>query len=191
MENKLMFIDNETGGFDERNQSLLTIGLAFWKDGKIVATEELGIAKEKYQVCEQALEVNHINLEQLRKQGMPSLEVIKRVEKFCKNSFGDEKVVFAGHNVGFDLKFLRQFYYENGYSNETYEEKYSYRSVDTASIIKYLYLAGVLKEDVSSSSKAFEYFHIDFAEGARHTAIGDCIATAELFNKLISLIEKR
>lgn len=60
---------------------------------------------------------------------------------------------------------------------------------DTSSILYYLYLAGHIKQKAISSDEAFDYFGIK-VEG-RHTAIGDAIATAKLFTKLLYLTNKK
>jgi len=52
--------------------------------------------------------------------------------------------------------------------------------------LHYLYLAGRIKHKAISSNEAFDLFDIK-VEG-RHTAIGDAIATAKLFTRLLYLI---
>lgn len=57
--------------------------------------------------------------------------------------------------------------------------------IDTSSILQFLYFSGKLQRNISSSDAAFEYFNIYVKK--RHSALDDCKATVQLFNKLISL----
>ena len=91
--------------------------------------------------------------------------------------------VLAGHNVHFDAAFLRTFFALN---NKDYSKFFSHRMIDTSSILHYLHLAGRLKQKATSSDQAFGLFDIQ-VEG-RHTALGDAVATAELFTELLNLI---
>ncbi|NLV90198.1 MAG: 3'-5' exonuclease [Tenericutes bacterium] len=184
MEKKLMFLDVETGGLDEMNDSLLTIGLVYWENGEIVNGTEILISLPDYKVCKRAMDINKIDLNLLRENGCSEVEAINKVNEYCKEHFGVEKVILAGHNVSFDIAFLRELFRRN---NVNYDERFGHRSVDTSSILKYLYYKGAFKEDISSSDKAFEYFGIDFEEGKRHSALGDSEATAKLFNKLLKV----
>ena len=94
------------------------------------------------------------------------------------------KITLAGHNVHFDVAFLKPFFAAN---NKDFSQYFSHRVIDTSSILYYLYLSGRMKQKATSSDKAFELFDIH-VEG-RHTALGDAVATAELFNKLLVLIK--
>jgi DNA polymerase III epsilon subunit-like protein len=49
-----------------------------------------------------------------------------------------------------------------------------------------LHFAGRLPIEACSSSGAFKYFNIGV--GKRHDALDDCIATVELYEKLIELM---
>jgi DNA polymerase-3 subunit epsilon len=97
---------------------------------------------------------------------------------------GQGKITLAGHNVHFDANFLRSFFSAN---DKNFSEFFSHRIIDTSSILYYLYLAGRIKQRAISSDEAFNLFDIK-VEG-RHTAIGDAIATAKLFTKLLDLLK--
>jgi DNA polymerase-3 subunit epsilon len=92
----------------------------------------------------------------------------------------EEKITLAGHNVHFDADFLKRFFSAN---DKDFSEFFSHRMIDTSSILHYLYLSGSIKHRAISSDEAFRLFNIN-VEG-RHTAIGDAIATAKLFTKLL------
>jgi DNA polymerase-3 subunit epsilon len=86
--------------------------------------------------------------------------------------------------VHFDADFLRSFFTAN---NQDFSKYFSHRIIDTSSILHYLYLSGQIKQKAISSDEAFDLFDIK-VEG-RHTALGDAIATAKLFTKLLNLIK--
>ena len=54
--------------------------------------------------------------------------------------------------------------------------------------MSFLFISGKIPYQISSSSKAFDYYGISVQ--GRHTAIGDAIATVELFDKLLLTVDK-
>ena len=112
-----------------------------------------------------------------------SSQVIEQIVAFISIHFPlQRKITIAGHNVQFDVNFLKVLFSEN---NEDFSKFFSHRIIDTSSILYYLYLAGYLKQRAISSDEAFDLFEIKVER--RHTALGDAIATAKLFTKLLSL----
>lgn len=172
---KLIFLDTETGGIDPRVNSLLSIGLVIWENKKIITEKEFLVKEKNYNVTAQAMEINKINLDELKKKGLEKSEIKKEITNLVKNNF-KEKAILAGHNINFDISFLKKIFEEKEFS-----EIFSYRSIDTASIIKYLSIKKGL--DLNSLDDAIKYYNLKVNE--RHTALGDAIVTAELFNKLL------
>jgi DNA polymerase-3 subunit epsilon len=95
----------------------------------------------------------------------------------------DEKIVLGGHNINFDVNFLSAFLTRNGYN---FQQRFSHRTVDTSAILFYLYLTGKLKRKLTASQDALDYFGI-VVQG-RHTALGDAVATAQLFSRLVDIL---
>jgi DNA polymerase III subunit epsilon len=182
----ILFIDTETGGIQPGKNSLLSLALVVWKESKIKASTEILINDGVLDVTEKALEINGIDLEEHKKIAVSSAVALRQFDDFINANFPpDEKIVLGGHNITFDVNFLNAFLAANNYN---YNKRFSHRFVDTASILFYLYLTGKLKTKIVSSQEAFEYFHITV--DGRHTALGDAIATAQLFSRLISLLYK-
>lgn len=183
MEDRLLFIDTETGGLNPNKHSLLSLAMVVWEDMEIIATEELLINDGKLSVTDEALSINKIDIGKHKKSAISSSLAIEKILLFISRHFPHQrKITLAGHNVQFDVNFLKIFFSQN---NENFSKFFSHRIIDTSSILYYLYLAGHLKHKAISSDEAFDLFEIK-VEG-RHTAIGDAIATAKLFTRLISL----
>lgn len=108
--------------------------------------------------------------------------MVKRIRGIKEQYFNNEIMTVAGHNIAFDISFIKQLYKKGGYN---FTEDFSHRTVDTASILQFLYFTGKLQKNISSSDAAFQYFNIDVKK--RHTALDDCRATVCLFNELILL----
>jgi len=180
---KILFVDLETGGIDPLTHSILSIGLVVWSDLNIVDSLELCVNDGVLNVTSEALEINKINLETHKKKSLSSKQAIEKVLFFIQQHFeANEKITLAGHNVNFDVNFLRYFFKKN---NVDFNAYFSHRFIDTSSILYYLYFSGKLKKKCVSSDEAFQYFRISVSK--RHTALDDAKATAELFNKLLVL----
>lgn len=183
---KILFIDTETGGLDPIKNSLLSIAFIVWQEFKIVDTKEILINDGVLNVTEYALQINGINIEEHKKVAIKPPEAINELDHFLSIYFTpDEKITLGGHNINFDVNFLRQFLSENNYS---FNKRFSHRYVDTATILYYLYLSGKIEQKALSSQEAFEFFGISLDN--RHTALGDAIATAKLFSILLKKIYK-
>ena len=45
---RILFLDTETGGLDETQYDLLSVGMVVWEDNKIIDTKEILISKAEY-----------------------------------------------------------------------------------------------------------------------------------------------
>ena len=186
---RLLVIDTETGGLDALTHSILTLGAVVWDNGELVDTFEIVIAEPSIVADPDALKVNRINLKDVRKDGISPESSVQRIDAFLNEYFKpDERVPLVGHNVGFDIDFLRRLY---RLGNGDYEKRFSHRTVDTAGIIRFLIVAGLIDLDSGSSSAAFKYFGVSIEDQDRHTALGDAIATATLFTRLVRSVDSK
>lgn len=183
---KILFIDTETGGLDPSVNSLLSMAFVVWRKFKIVAVKEILINDGILNVTEKALEINGIVLEEHKKVAVNPSEAIIMLDQFLDLHFHpDEKITLGGHNINFDVNFIKNFLSKNGYN---FNRRFSHRYVDTATILYYLYLSNKIAQKAISSQEAFDFFGITVEN--RHTALSDAVATTKLFTILLKKIYK-
>src|SRR5690606_30430214 len=181
--NKILFIDTETGGLDPLEHSLLSVAFAVWDNGKITTSKEFLINDGVLNVTSKALEINGINIIEHSRIALKSKYAISEIKNFLNQNFEfDEKIILCGHNILFDINFFKNFWNKN---EGNYNKRFSHRYVDTASILFFLSITNKLPENSNSSQNAFDLFGISIDK--RHSALGDVLGTAELFNRLIEL----
>lgn len=186
MEDRLLFIDTETGGLNPNKHSLLSLAMVVWEDMEIIDSQEILINDGLLSVTEEALSINKIDIEKHKQSAISPSQAIEKILIFIGKHFIEQrKITLAGHNVQFDVSFLKVLFFQN---NENFNPYFSHRIIDTSSILYYLYLADHFKNRAISSDEAFALFEIKV--DGRHTALGDALATAELFTKLLHLTKK-
>lgn len=214
---KLICLDTETGGLDPKQHSLLSIGML------IVTLSDKGIEfsdprqwfvkHDVYKVTSGALKVNKINIEDHDVVSKPwQTEVQPEIFEYLSAHGFDhkEKVAFLGHNVTFDIEFLKTNIKDLPYVYPKYDEGklisinslldfISHRHVDTAGISRFLIQAGVFPKEASAKSDyLFERYKKEILDElskyplskiahspGRHTALGDVIRTAIVYREML------
>lgn len=186
-EQRFVFIDTETGGTDPHKHSLLSIGVVVWdKIDGIIAQKEFFVKNTRYYVTKEAQKINKFDRKVHNAVAQEPKEIINGLIAFLSNYFPENTgFPVVGHNIQFDINFLKEFFKKNGRSFNNY---FAHRSIDTYSVFKVMSMAGLIDKNLNSSADAFAYFNIRVQQ--RHSALYDCIATIELFEKLLFLLEK-
>lgn len=184
---KLLVIDTETGGVDPALHSLLSIGVVVWNDGELGPECDVAVLEDPLVVTPRAMEINQIDLAHHGRIALSPKDAAARLLGFVREAFAlelerGEKVTLVGHNVGFDVAFLKRLFDMAGVA---YESTFSHRMLDTASVLKFLALAGRAPADASSSDVAFAHFGVEIPVKARHSATGDARGTARLLTRLL------
>jgi len=184
MTQPFLFLDTETGGLDARVHSLLSLGLVVGDGSRIANTLEILVKHEPYVVSGGGMKVNRIDLARHDAQALAPAQALAVLDIFLDQHFPHrcQPVILAGHNVGFDLAFLKAFLEGQGHA---LEPRFSHRVVDTHSLAAGLRDAGRLPLANLSSTALFDHFGIQVPEDRRHTALGDALATFELYWKLV------
>lgn len=182
-----LFIDTETGGTDFNKHSLLSIGLVAWNTEIGIYDElEIFIKHKDYVVTKLATKINKFDPIKQNKIGINEKNAIKRIMEFVSSNFESSVYInFIGHNVFFDISFIKKMFLLQKVS---FNKTFSHRAIDTNSVIKTLILADRLPRDINNLSSAFKYFQINIRK--RHSALSDAIATVELYEKLIDVLKK-
>ncbi|MBI3130082.1 MAG: 3'-5' exonuclease [Acidobacteria bacterium] len=183
---RLLVFDTETGGLDASRHSLLTLGLVAWEDGRVLEAVELAVKHEPYVVTGGGMKVNRIDLATHHALAAEPAQVIVALETFCTRHFGGGAITLVGHNIAFDRAFLGAFFASQGVA---LEPRFHHRTVDTHALAFGLQQAGRLPADLRLSSDGlFAHFGIEVPTEKRHTALGDALATAELYGRLVELM---
>ncbi|MCU0849281.1 MAG: 3'-5' exonuclease [Spirochaetes bacterium] len=183
---KFLFIDTETGGTDAERNSILSVGLAVISSSGLEGELEIAVMEPELSVTEKALKINRINLDEHVKIATDPSTAVEKILAFAgkwPDLLSDrEKIILFGHNVIFDIEFLKRLFKFTGHE---YSDVFSHRIVDTSSILRFLHLKGVFKEDISNLDAALDHFGIN--EFPRHQALKDAVLTAKLFMKLLDV----
>lgn len=113
-------------------------------------------------------------------------EAVQQIERYLTELIPNDAATLVGHNVGFDMSFLRKLAHLAGLDQLP---RISHRSIDTHTL---LYLAAkqhAVPNSVVSSDAAFELLNISPPSRERHTALGDAMATRALFLRLLDLLD--
>jgi len=118
-------------------------------------------------------------------EAIPPLDACSAIEAYLNETFSGRPVTPIGHNVGFDLGFLKRLAFLGGRQEL---KGLSHRAIDTHTLLYLLVLQGKAPEWVRSSDGAFKHFGINIEDQYRHTALGDAKATRELFVRILDAL---
>ena len=182
--NNYLFLDTETGGLDPRRHSLLSLGLVAGDAKGVAESLEILLRHETYGVTGGGMKVNRIDIAGHHEQALAPAAALEVMDGFLARHFvADAPIILVGHNIAFDRAFLGAFLETQG---RDLEPRFSHRTIDTHSVAAALQDAGRIPAAVRlSSTGLFAHFGIMVPEAQRHTALGDALATFELYWKLV------
>ena len=180
-------IDVETGGLDPQRHAILSLGVvALDTASGHTETLELLISDPHGDVTEEAIRKNRLDPAQVRRTGLSPEEAVGRLEDFILPHLqADKKAVLAGHNVSFDIAFLRRLY-RLASAEDHFTARYSHRAVDLHSAYMLLAEAGLVPRLASASLDAIALsLGVPQDPDKRHTALGDALTTARCLWELL------
>lgn len=172
----LIFVDTETGGRDPGRNPLLTVGLVtLTPEGEVTRPLHLRVRHDHYEVDEEAMAVNGIDLEQHHAGAQPPEEVAEAVRAYAAEV---GRVMLGGHNLHFDTGFLRVL---------LPDLRSVFRSgrVDTKLTAQFLIHAGRLPRKIGTPLDQLAA-HFGF-EYRAHDALEDATVTARVYAELLRL----
>lgn len=195
---KIVVIDTETGGLDYRNDSLLSLAaVRVDEDGEIAGSREWYVLEDPLHLNKRAWETNRIPLDVYYTQAKTPLIVLRELDQFIYDWRVEKgRAIPAGHNVKFDLDWLKRLealavkqqgnagndWKALGWINRTL----TYHSIDSASLMRLLYMGGHTKEYLTSLTHCCDYFGIPLGDAA-HGALADAEACAKLIAHAVRL----
>lgn len=202
MPKKLIFLDCETTGLDEKDQdgytllaheihSVIELSGIVDIDGKIADRFTLFAApKEGDVVSQEALNVNGRTKEEVQ-DFPPQMELYKgllqvlgkHVDAFDK----EDKFYFVGYNcIRFDEPFIRQLFQD--FDDKYYGSWFWHPTIDVMQIAAIVLMETEARHLISSMSLSSVAGHLGFKfnESSLHSAMYDCRITRQIYYKLTS-----
>jgi len=165
--------DTETTGFDPAGgDEIVSVGAVRVVNGRLLRQETFDrLVDPRRSVPARSVAVHGITADVLR--GQPTLdEVLPVFARFA------EDTVLVGHNVGFDMSFLRLKEAQTGVRL-------------TQPVLDTLLLDAALHPDHERHSLEAIAARLGVGVVGRHTALGDALVTGEVFVRLLTLLQER
>jgi DNA polymerase-3 subunit epsilon len=178
---RVVVFDTEAGGLDPLRHSLMSVGFVDFSGAHRL---EVYVLEPDVQFEPEAMAVNGIDLHWLRANGLSPAEACDRIEAFLDGLGMGRPLMMAGHNIAFDLAYMRRLYTLAG---RPLPRDFSHRSLDTHTLLYAWACAGRLPPEARSSDGAFKHFGVAPPPHLRHTALGDAVATRDLLAHLLDL----
>jgi DNA polymerase III alpha subunit (gram-positive type) len=188
-----LFMDTETGGLTPKHSLLTASFIVTDKDFNIlqVPTYEHGlylqIKHEQYVLTAGALHVNNINVSEHHKTGVDAVTAVAAFADFVAGAIrvsGKKRLVPAGHNVAFDVQFVREYLCPDA---GFWDRAFTYPMFDTAVIARFVHAAGKIDNTFSLATLRQKY--LPHVSGDSHNAEIDNLTTIELAKKFLQLVQ--
>lgn len=189
-----LLMDLETGGLEHEN-TILTGYFAFL-DQNLNIIDELDLklkpdTGKQYNVTEEALKVNGIVIEEHDKTAIPESKGAEKLLKFLEKNTNDgkQKIMILGHNVQFDIEFIKARLIPQKVLTKFLDNKYGrYTYMDTMAFGTLLQMTGRLPERLPRSLESFsEFFCIRTSN--LHDAKVDCQTTVKVLKKMLEVFK--
>lgn len=177
---KVMVIDTETGGFDPDKYSLMTVGgvIGDIVTGEVIEAKEWALSLPEYKFTAEAMEVNKLNIDELRKTGKKAEDIASELSSmYIRNGI----TLLAGHNLKFDIRFLCKQLFR--ISESEFEREFTRFVFDTQSISVLFQASKDIKLQSGSLSQTAKALGIKKRSGSLHNALVDALLCFDVFHK--------
>jgi ribonuclease T len=182
MKRKLLIIDVETGGLDPATDAICSLAAVVYNDGPEESLHLL-IDDPSGAKNPEAMALHGITQNDINATGVGPWVAVQRIKGLLQRNDMRGRVVLAGHNLPFDVGFLKRLYRLAG---EPYELQFSYGGLDTKVAALMLEAAGRIEPATSSLVHAAPA--VGVAHNEAHDALADAMATAKVLKRMIDLI---
>lgn len=186
---KWLVIDTETGGLDPDRHPIFTVGIV------VLDTQEGPLCGIEVPVLDPAepdpaaLTVNGIDPSTHRVTALPPDDAVRAIEELIAPHFNPRRpVTIAGHNVAFDLAFLRRLC---RLARRQPRFRISECTVDLHSAWAVLAAARIAPRSTRASLDSIAHALGLCPEQPRHSALADALTTARCLHALVGLASKR
>jgi DNA polymerase III epsilon subunit-like protein len=185
-----LFFDTETGGLTPQYSLLTVSAILTDRHFDIIRIHEFDpgmyvkVKHANYTVHPKAMEVNQIDLSDNDANGFSVQEAAELFTLFIKEALtvtGHRRLVPAGHNVPFDVKFLQHYLLPE----EKWGEYFTNPALDTCASAR-LFAAANKFQGGCNLDNLRKVFNID--TGVSHNAENDNLASIALAKKFVSLV---
>lgn len=180
---RLLFFDCETGGLNPDRHSVIEVGMLFYDNGEPVRTFDCTFGTS-CPVSLGALKVNRRSPASLSCEN--DTENIRRLVEFLVSLPSDkgDPILFAGHNVSFDIAMLKRLLENNGFEN--LGELFSHRVIDTATVGEFLRQAGILSLSTMSLTNLAKALGLETDKNMLHSALYDATLTMDCYFAMLN-----
>jgi DNA polymerase III subunit epsilon len=178
---KIFWFDTETSGLDPSKNAIISLAALIEIQGEIVERKNFVMQPAPGKILEDgALKVNGFTREQILT--FPPAETVFKEIRSLMDKYGErynkqDKFIAAGYNVGFDLRFLEQFFRENG-DNYLYARLHG-APMDVMSVVRFMQVAGVFSK-TENNKLATVAAAIGIDASNAHDALADIEMTREI-----------
>ena len=186
MSDKILWLDVETTGLSAVKNDVIQVAGIVEIDGKVHCEFDFECQPHSFDnVQQRALDVSgrtKAELYNYEQPGVVKAELEGMFARFIDKFDKEDKFTLAGYNVGFDDRFMREFWSKCG--DQWYGSWIDYKPYDVYPLFKtYTQAAGV---DVPNHKlvTAADHFGLSFGEEGAHDALGDIRVTREVGLKM-------
>lgn len=185
-----VFVDVETGSLDRQRCAVLEVALVSGDGRRCLSL--LVQPAQCTELLDEALAVNHIDLDEVERFGVDEAAVVEAVTDFFEREQEMQPVLadgsrrrsvrVAGSNICFDVEVMRALYEREGAELPRAFE----RSLDTASFARGVAAAGGMEWPDRAGLDALVSYFGTAVTGARHRALPDARAARDVVEAMLS-----
>lgn len=191
---KLVVIDTETTGLDDRKHAMVQASGKILIGGKEVSSFDFKVQPFKDdEIDDQALQVNHLTIDDLISFPSPSSVVREMKEYFYQFVDHDDPkdlLTMVGFNIKFDQGFMRSFFYKCGAIN-SFKNIFHYKTIDVQSLVLgYLFANNLDRSMIAFHQKdCAKAIGIKVDEERLHEASEDSSLSLKIFERMLEKLK--